>query len=126
MLASELSRELNVDASVVSKRLKTYCAMQGMERPLRLDEQVVGHMREVHRLLSGGTAQNTQEAVQMVLGTYVESVPPAIALDIVQRLEALENGQRLLMEQMTRMADYWEELRNRRSAAVAQRQGDGT
>lgn len=85
MIASELATELNIDAGVLSKRLKLYYGETGEERQRVLPEQIIQHMREVEDLIKKNQATSTRVAVLMVLGKHVEAAPPSS----VQRIETL-------------------------------------
>lgn len=125
MLKSELARELGIEPSVMSKRLKLYVGLAGIGEPGRyLDDKIVRDMEEVHKLLQDEPAMSTREAVQRVLGQFIEAVPPAIALSIDQRLTALEEGQGRLDAMVTEMLTYMRQTRERRAAQVPQVQED--
>ena len=96
MIASELALELGIEAGILSKRLKLYFGELGEERPRTLSELAVGHMREVDGLLKGNRATTTRAAVQMVLGKYVEAVPPSSVLKMERYLVQLLEGQQAL------------------------------
>lgn len=125
MLRSELAREFEIDPSVVTKRLKLYASLAGIEEPRRyLNDQIQDHMRKVNELLKNQTGMSTREAIQRVLGQFTEALPPAIALSIDQRLTSLEEGQGRLEDMVTELVWHIREAQERRAAQAQQTQED--
>lgn len=108
MLASELAQELEIDPSLMSKRLGAYFMEIGEPKPRLLDAQACEHLRHVQVLLSNGKARNFLQGVQMVLGTYAEPVPPESAQRLEKRLEQIETVQADLLDKVTRMLSHME------------------
>lgn len=108
MLASELAVELNVDPSLMSKRLTLYFAERGEVRPRLLDAQTAEQVRQAHELLQLGQAPTFKVAVQMVRGTFVEAVPPESVRALEQRLMQLESGQAKTLDTVTNILRYIE------------------
>ncbi|WP_216325963.1 hypothetical protein [Deinococcus aestuarii] len=106
MLASELARELDVDPSVISKRLNIYHAEMGTARPRLMDDQTVTHMREAHALLTSGKAGTFKQAIQQLLGRYTAPIPSESAQELLRRMEALETNQTQLVKRMDQIAEY--------------------
>lgn len=103
MLASELAQEMEIDPSLMSKRLGIYFGELGKERTRLLDGQVVGHMRHAHELLETGQSRTFKTAVQMILGTYVEAVPPESVRLLESRLAQIENVQAQTLDSVNRI-----------------------
>lgn len=108
MLASELAAELQVDAGVMSRRLALYFTEAKQERKRYLSEQTVSVVRQAHRLYEDGDAKSFKTALQMVIGTYSEPVPPESARLIEQRLSQLEDMQEQTLQKVDRVLRYLE------------------
>ncbi|WP_216322897.1 hypothetical protein [Deinococcus aestuarii] len=105
MLASELARELDVDPSVISKRLNIYHAEMGTARPRLMNDQTVTHMREAHALLTSGKAGNFKQAIQQLLGRYTAPIPSESAQELLRRMDSLEANQTQLVERMEQIIE---------------------
>jgi hypothetical protein len=102
-----------------------YVSLSGIEEPGRyLDDQIVKHLEEVHALLENQAGMSTREAIERVLGTFTEAVPPAIALSIDQRLTTLEAGQARLEELVMEMVGYMRDAQKRRAGQTQHIQED--
>lgn len=104
MLASELATELGVDPSVITKRLNVYSAEKGIERTRNLDQQTIADMREVDRLLNDHMAPTVKVAVQKVLGTHLEAVPPDSVRELFNLLHAMETRQKVTLQLVEQIA----------------------
>jgi hypothetical protein len=116
MLASELAEELKIDPSVMSKRLGVYFQETGQEKTRILSEQAANHLRSAHELLTTSRSHNFKTAVQMVIGTFTEPVPPESVRLLERRLENLETMQAQTLETVKRILEHvekqqlWESL----------------
>lgn len=119
MLASELALELNVDPSLMSKRLSVYFAERGEVRPRLLDAQTAGQVRQAHELLQLGQAPTFKVAVQMVRGTFVEAIPPESVRALEQRLMQLESVQAKTLDTVTDILRYIESALGHPEAGIA-------
>ncbi|MBB6016919.1 hypothetical protein ACFP9V_03980 [Deinococcus radiopugnans] len=95
MLASELGRELGWDPSTMSKRLTIYLDESGRSRNTSpyLDDLTIKHIREANDLKEAGEAKTFRVAVQKIVGSYTEPVPPESVKQIERRLDAIEQSQ---------------------------------
>lgn len=116
MLASELAQELGIDPSIISKRLKTYFKEIGEEKPRHLDKRAVGDMQQAHELLAAKKARSFNEALQMVVGTFVEPLPPESVRLIESRLVQLEHVQAEMLKKVDLILQYMEASLARRAA----------
>lgn len=96
MIASELALELQIEAGILSKRLKLYFGELDVERPKTLPAPAIEHMRKVDHLLRSNQAVNTRTAVQMVLGKHVEAAPPSSVVKLEHALIQLSESQQAL------------------------------
>lgn len=95
MLASELGRELGWDPSTMSKRLTIYLDESGRSRNPSpyLDDLTIEQIRASNDLKEAGDAKTFRVAVQKIVGSYTEPVPPESVRQIERRLEAIEQSQ---------------------------------
>ncbi len=77
----------------MSKRLSVYFAEIGEGKTRLLNDQAVERVRQAHELMATGQARNFKVAVQMVLGTYLDAVPPESVRTFERRLERMEDVQ---------------------------------
>ena len=96
MIASELALELQIEAGILSKRLKLYFGELNAERPKILPAPAIEHMREVDLLLRSNQAVNTRTAVQMALGKHVEAAPPSSVVKLEHALNQLSESHQAL------------------------------
>lgn len=108
MLASELAQELGIEPSVMTKRIGAYFLEKGVSRERHLSEKTVENLREAHALFDKGEARSFKDAVQLVLGTYLEPVPPESARLIMNQLEALTRSQADLLQKLDQVMSYFE------------------
>ncbi|MFW8627639.1 hypothetical protein [Deinococcus sp. ME38] len=116
MLKSELARELNLDASVMSKKCKDYFAAAGKSDERHLSSETVKDLREAAALVESNAARTWREAIDRVLGQYTEPVPSESAREIIQRLDQLETSVTKISEQVTWIAGYLRERADRQGA----------
>ncbi|ANE42677.1 hypothetical protein [Deinococcus puniceus] len=109
MLASELALEVEIDPSVMSKRIGTYFLETGRRKERHLSALSVAQLRQAHELLDGGQARSFRTAVQMVIGTYADPVPPESTKQLLQRLDELQTTHQELMEKVQRILEYFEQ-----------------
>ena len=103
MIASELALELQIEAGILSKRLKLYFGELDAERPKILPAPAIEHMREVDCLLRSNQAANTRTAVQMVLGKHVEAAPPSSVVKLEHALIRLSESQQALHQKLDQL-----------------------
>ncbi|WP_119673543.1 hypothetical protein [Deinococcus sp. RM] len=119
MLKSELARELNLDASVMSKKCKDYFVTAGKPDERYLSSESVNHLREAATLIELNAARTWREAIDRVLGQYAAPVPSEGAREIVQRIDQLETKVTHVAEQITLIATYLRERAERQGSARA-------
>jgi hypothetical protein len=110
MLASELARELQIDASIVSKRLMVYHAESGTTRDQYLADQTIKHMREAHELVITRPDMTFKLAIRQVLGKFTTPLPGETAYELHQRMVVLEQQQVALIDRMEQIAGYLRQL----------------
>ena len=120
MLASELARELKVDQTGMSKRLGVYFSERGVDRPRLLDEQAVREVRQAYQICAAGQAKTFRQAVQLVLGTHIEAVPPESVRNLERRLERIEQVQAETLDKVSQMLERMEAIVARRAALERQ------
>lgn len=91
MIRSELADDLGVTPSVVRKWLLTYSSLTGQPLETRLDEQTVSDMQRARELTREQPGMTFREALERVLGQYTEPVPAASVLQLLDRLDKLDN-----------------------------------
>jgi hypothetical protein len=119
MLGSELAQELNIDPTVLSKRLSVYHEEAQTERTRLLDEDTIEGMRQAHKLLKAKKAQNFRQAVLMVLGEYEPPMDADQARQVVKRLDAIEASLGQLTETVNWMAEYMRERKGKQDQTAA-------
>lgn len=91
MIASDLAGELDIAPSVMSRRLKTYYTLTGVEKTTYLAEQTIADMRQAHDLLLARKARRTDQAIRIAIGleqvTDVSEFGPRIEAKIDLILE---------------------------------------
>lgn len=116
MLKSELARELKVDPSVMSKKCRDYFAATKKPDQRHLDDETIQHLRAAHQLFESHAARTWTEAIERVLGTYVEPIPGKSAQEIVQRLDQLEASLTKIGEEVAWIATYLRERSERQGS----------
>lgn len=116
MLKSELAQELNLDASVMSKKCKDYFAAAGKPDERHLSSETVKDLREAAALLHNNTARTWKDAIARVLGQYAPPVTSEGAREIIQRLDQLETSVTQISEQVAWIAGYLRERADRQGA----------
>ncbi|AFD28250.1 hypothetical protein DGo_PF0027 (plasmid) [Deinococcus gobiensis I-0] len=119
MLGSELAQELDIDPTVLSKRLSVYHEEAQTERTRLLDEDTIEGMRQAHKLLKAKKAKNFRQAVLMVLGEYEPPIDADQARQVVKRLDAIEASLSQLTETVNWMAEYMRERRGKQDQTAA-------
>jgi hypothetical protein len=116
MLASELATELGVDPSVITKRLGVYTAEKGIERTRILDQKTITDMQQVHQMLKNHVAPTVKIAVQKVLGTHSEAIPPDSVVKLFSLLHAMETKQEAISRLVEQIAATLQEFREQAEA----------
>ncbi len=89
----------------MSKRLTIYLDESKRSRSSSpyLDDLTIQHIRASNDLKEAGGAKTFRMAVQMVVGSYTEPVPPESVKQIERRLEAIEQSQENLHGKLNEM-----------------------
>jgi hypothetical protein len=110
MLASELARELQIDASIVSKRLTAYYAEAETPREQYLTDQTIAHMRSAHQLVITKPDMTFKTAIRQVLGKFTAPMSGDSAYELHGRMLALEQQQMALGDKMDKISEYLRQL----------------
>ncbi|GGL93166.1 hypothetical protein GCM10010840_34000 [Deinococcus aerolatus] len=92
MIRSELADELGVPPASVSKWLQYYSGLTGRPIETRLDSQTVADMQRARELTQEQPGMPFREALKRVLGQYTEPVPPASVIELMGRLDTLDQA----------------------------------
>lgn len=113
MLMSELADELKIDAGNMSRQVRLYYRLQNRDKPGRLDQQAVHHLKEAHTLVTNHTVKNYPQALRQVLGLSEAPVSPASVLEIKQSLQDIYDSQVRTEKRLNGMAKRFKLLLDR-------------
>lgn len=87
----------------MSRLLKRYFIASGRQRGAMLSPEVISDVRDIHQLVTTGQAATIPQAIQKVLGTYTDPIPPASAQMMLQSMTELRTCVNEALDRLTRI-----------------------